>query len=250
MTQRRTGYVICAEHRSGSTLLCQMLSSTGTLGRPDEIFRNSELCVDVERNPALFDDILRSVTTDNGIYGIKVFSNQFDVTMRARWIERLDDPVFVYLERRDILAQAISYVKAIQTKKYVASETAGGSVRYDANLIAANLARIADSGARWRRYFARNGIVPVYLVYEKMIEHPDRAVARIAAALGLAPPVLQAELISLAIQRDAVTSEWKRRFEQDKGDIGYLDATLGPLRTRLRRAARDLWYVTRSARRW
>jgi LPS sulfotransferase NodH len=213
------------------------------------VFRDSELCVNLEKDPALFADIVDSVSSNNGIYGIKVFSNQFDVTMRARWLESLDEPLFVYLERRDILSQAISFVKAIQTGSYISSEPENGRLRYDAKLIATNLARIADSGARWRRYFARNGINPVWLVYEEMIEDPSRAVARIAQALDIEFPTLHPEGVSLAIQRDWLTDEWRDRFLKEKGDISYLDATLGPLRTLARRAARDLWYITRFVRR-
>lgn len=249
MTGRGRGYVICAEHRSGSTLLCQLLASTGTLGRPDEVFRDTEFNKRVEQDPALIGGIVRSVSTDNGVYGIKVFSNQFDVTMRAGWVEALDDPVFVYLERRDLLAQAISFVKAIQTRRYVASETATGSLRYDAKAIAATLARIADAGARWRRYFARNGITPIWLVYEELIEDPGRAVAAIAAALGVPAPALDLDRVSLTVQRDEVTDTWRDRFVKERGDPRYLDASLGPLRTLARRAARDLWYYTRFARR-
>jgi LPS sulfotransferase NodH len=249
MTMMKKGYVICAEHRSGSTLLCQLLSATGNLGRPDEVFRSTEFCLELENNPTLFEDVLNSVSTENGIYGIKLFSSQFDVTMRARWISSLENPVFVYLERRDSLSQAISFVKAIQSGQYFSSETANGRLHYDTKLIAKSLARIADAGARWRRYFARNGIIPIWLVYEEMVEDPGQAVAQIAEALKIECPPLQLERVSLAIQRDKITNDWKERFVKEKGDISYLDATLGPLRTLARRAARDLGYFIRSARR-
>ena len=249
MTKPKKGYVIFAEHRSGSTLLCEMLLSTGSLGCPDEVFRNNELSVDIEKNPDLFSEILESVTTRNGIYGLKVFSNQFDITMKTKWLESLENPVFIYLERRDILAQAISFVKAIQTNQYFSTQAVEGRVRYDAKLIASNLARIADAGARWRRYFARNGISPIWLVYEEMIEDPDRAVAQIAKALGVECPILRPERLSLSIQRDELNAEWRRRFVEEKGDRSYLDATLGPSRTIARRFARDIWYFTRKIRR-
>ena len=107
------GYVICSEHRSGSTFLCQLAASTGRLGIPDEYFRHTEFSVAVDRDPTLLGGILARATTANGVYGLKVFSQQFDATMRARWTQSLPGLRFVHLERRDLLGQAISLVKAL-----------------------------------------------------------------------------------------------------------------------------------------
>src|SRR6201991_2549603 len=38
MTQPNRSYLVCATPRSGSTLLCEALKSTGVAGRPEEYF--------------------------------------------------------------------------------------------------------------------------------------------------------------------------------------------------------------------
>ncbi|MEI2809525.1 MAG: Stf0 family sulfotransferase [Nocardioides sp.] len=37
-----SGYVLCGTPRTGSTLLCGLLSSTGVLGRPESYFREPD----------------------------------------------------------------------------------------------------------------------------------------------------------------------------------------------------------------
>lgn len=238
------GYVICSEHRSGSTFLCELLTSAGLLGRPDEFFRSPEFCVRVEQDPDLLANILRQATTPNGVYGLKVFSNQFDMTMKARWVSRLPNLHFIHLERRDLLGQAISYVKAIQTKRYWSEHAPCGEPRYDRRAIARHLARIADGQARWRRYFARNGIRPLWLIHEDIVADPQGAVDAVAAHLGVGEPTdIDHSFVRAGIMADAVSDQWRSRFVAEAADLDYLDVGFGKSRLWLRRRARDAWYL-------
>jgi trehalose 2-sulfotransferase len=241
------GYVICSEHRSGSTLLCELLKSTGQLGNPDEFFRDTIFSARFERRPEFLENVLDQATTPNGIYGLKVFSQQFDVTCARRWAEELPDLRYVYLERRDLLGQAISLVRARQTEQYSATAKARRAERYDGRAIKRQLGRIAEGYLRWRRFFARNGIVPVWLSYEELIDDHLSAVLAVARAVEIeltADVVVRAELRR---QQDQLTSIWRERFISEYSDTGYLDHPLGLGRIRLRRFARDVryWLETR-----
>ena len=244
------GYLICSEHRSGSTLLCQWLASTGALGRPEEYFATTESAVAVERDPSLLADVLARATTANGVWGIKLFSQQFDQTMAARWVERLPRPRFVYLERRDLLGQAISLVRARQTRAYLAHESQRAEPRYDTRAIARQLRRLAEANARWRLYLARNGTEVLWLHYEDMVRDPAATVRAVADHVGVAEPaVIDARLIGVTVQRDAITDEWRARFVADAGDPSWLDHPLGRPRVWARRLARDVGHLLRQGRR-
>src|SRR3954468_6087661 len=128
----RKGYVICGDHRSGSTYLCQLLTSTGVLGRPGEFFSDPLLAREIERDPAALERLLAKASTPNGIYGLKVFTQQFDVTRKSGWPKRLPKLGFVHLQRRDLLGQAMSFVRSIQTDQFRSSEEARGEKLYDA----------------------------------------------------------------------------------------------------------------------
>jgi LPS sulfotransferase NodH len=243
----RKGYVICGDHRSGSTYLCQLLTSTGVLGRPKEFFSDPFVAIEIERDRAALQRLLDKASTPNGIYGLKVFTQQFDVTMKSGWPERLPGPRFVHLQRRDLLGQAMSFVRSIQTDQFRSGEAARAEPFYDGVAIAGHLARLADNEARWRRYFARNGLEPLWLTYEALVADPAAAVAAVAAYVGYGEPV-EPDLsqVTVSVQRDDASEEWRRRFVAECGDINHLDHRRGQWRLWLRRLARDLRYFRRT----
>ncbi|HEX4738377.1 MAG TPA: Stf0 family sulfotransferase [Allosphingosinicella sp.] len=241
------GYVICSEHRSGSTLLCQLLRSTGKLGQPREYFSDNLVALQVERDAGALDALRERASTPNGVYGLKVFTQQFDGTMKSRWPERLPRLHFVHLSRRDLLGQAISYVRALQTDQFQSYEHAHREPTYDRHAIAGHIARLADNDARWRRYFARNGLSPLWLTYEALSADPAAAVAAVARHIGLDEAVqADASLVEVRVQRDLVSEEWRARFVAESRDLSFLDNRYGQARVWLRRFARDLRYLRAS----
>jgi LPS sulfotransferase NodH len=235
------GYVICSEHRSGSTLLCEYLRSTGSLGNPDEFFRFTEDSIRLERDPDLLAQIVKTASTPNGIYGLKVFSQQFDSTMKARWVERLPELRFIHLEREDLLGQAISLVKARQTQQFTADELAVRQPAYDKKALDRALHRISEGQMRWRRYFARNGIEPLRLTYEDLIAAPVQAVAGVVKLLGLPSDIcISPKDPGLRVQRDSSSDLWRQAYLNEARDLTYLDHPLGKKRIWLRRFARDV----------
>lgn len=238
------GYVICSEHRSGSTLLCQLLASTGQLGQPGEFFSDPLFGFRIERDRSLLEKVVKEATSANGVFGLKVFSQQFDTTSKAGWAARLPNLRFVHLERRDLLGQAISLVQALQTGRFLASQPGRSEPRYDRRLIARHIARIAESHARWRSYFARNGIQPLWLIYEEVVADPQRAVSAIAAHIGLEGEItVDCSSVNVTVQRGAISDEWRARFIAEAGNLNYLDHRLGQGRIWLRRLARDAWHL-------
>ncbi|MEA3038716.1 MAG: trehalose 2-sulfotransferase [Sphingomonadales bacterium] len=246
----RKGYVICGDHRSGSTYLCQLLTSTGMLGRPKEFFSDPFVAIEMEQDPAALQRLLDTASTPNGIYGLKVFTQQFDVTMKSGWPGRLPGLRFVYLRRLDLLGQAMSFVRSIQTDRFRSTEEERAEPIYDGVAIAGHLARLADNEARWRRYFARNGLDPLWLSYEALVADPAAAVAAVAGHIGFsAAAVPDLGQVTVSVQRDEASGEWRRRFVAECGDVNYLDHRRGQWRLWLRRLARDLRYFRRARQR-
>jgi LPS sulfotransferase NodH len=157
----------------------------------------------------------------NGVYALKIFAEQFDLVEPSRWAERLPNLRFVHLDRRDLLAQAISLVRARQTLVFESGHVAQREPVYSRRRIAAALEHMALGQARWSWWFARNGIAPLRLTYEDVASNPRRAVELIGELVGIAapPPVEPA----MAIQRDRLTEEWRERFHAESRDLGYLD---------------------------
>jgi LPS sulfotransferase NodH len=218
------GYVICGQARSGSTYLCHLLRSTGVLGLPYEIFPDAKLVRRLQSHPDQFDALITSVTTDNGIYGVKIFATQFEFAQRIRWADRLPKLHFVYLERDDLLGQALSLSRAVQTQQFKVDDPSRASPRYDRRLIADCIGRITYGAARWQGFFARNGIIPLRLTYEGLVRDPQAAITALAEHIGLTPaPVVDEQEVDVLIQRDEMSEQWRQRFNTECGDLSYFD---------------------------
>lgn len=220
------GYMICTTPRSGSNYLSQVLESTGVLGRPREYFNGPARRV--LDDPAYPDDVeaqiervLNDGATANGVYALKLFPDQFrQASARVRVVERLPNLSFVRLRRRDILGQAISWARALQTEQYRSTQTAKSAAAYDARLIIQCIVEIARFEAAWDIYFARLTASPLALDYETVAADPARVAQALAAQLHLDQPInVDATRINLRIQRDDETSAWRERFTREHGDF-------------------------------
>ncbi len=223
------GYAICTQPRSGSNLLCQLLSSTERLGYPLEYFngpgRRALGLPDFPDAPELqIEAIFRLGATPNGVYAVKLFANQFAAfSRRLRWTDLLPNLHFVYLVRDDLLGQAISWARALQTEQYRSTQPANQLAVYDADLIRSRLTAIVLERAQWETFFARTGIDPLRIVYERFLEDPASHVDRVANMMDVEHPVVDQRKVDLVIQRDAITEEWKQRFRSENGDPNVLD---------------------------
>ena len=251
----RRGYVICGDARSGSTYLCHLLRSTRRLGVPRELFHDPGIVQQLQLDSLAFDAHVATASTANAVYGLKVFTPHFELAEKLRWIERLPNLHFVHLEREDLLGQALSLSRVLQTRQYKGDERAMSAPSYDRQLIADCIARISYGGARWRSFFARNDVVPLRLTYEAVVREPQAAVDAIAAYVGVTgPAIIDPRQVEVAPQRDELTEDWRGRFVDECGDLAYLDGglllsgrrgagwvarfILGPGRRRRRYAAR------------
>lgn len=220
------GYAICTEPRSGSTLLCRLLESTGVTGRPTEFFNLSTMrgirgIADYPESVSdQLDIIPRLGATPNGVYGFKLFSRDAQRVAPADWTERLPDLTFVYLERLDILGQALSHVRSLQTGKWSSRQTEQAKPYYDRKQIDDEVARLLNAGARWRYFFARNGLPVLTLFYEQMVQAPQAVVDAIAQRLGVTEKAVVdlGQFPHMTIQRDGLTDEWRARFIAESRD--------------------------------
>jgi LPS sulfotransferase NodH len=209
------GYAICGTQRSGSNLLCELLSATHVLGRPLDYFnavgRRAKGALEYPSDPqAQLAEIIAS-RTPNDVYGFKFFAENADALAGIDWFAALPNLRFIHLTRDDVLGQAISLVRAKQTGQWRSTMAAHGEPHYDARAIRAELAGIARDDARWRTYFAANAIDAIDLRYETLVSAPKRATDVVALAMGIPAPsgVVRP---TLGVQRDALTEEWRARF--------------------------------------
>jgi LPS sulfotransferase NodH len=224
--------VIAMTPRSGSTMFCSLLEKTGALGLPDE-YLNPVGPMQLHGRKlqrydfdSYWDALLRKKRTANGIFSLKAdFNHLRPLLERGPLEEFLPDAHFVYLERSDIVAQAVSLQRAASSglwhldrdRRPLRSVPHAEPV-YDRAAIGAYLAEVTAMREQWREFFASRGITPLRLTYEGIVADPAAAVSACLSLCGAAnanPADLSAETSKIG---DALSDEWCRRYRMEQAE--------------------------------
>lgn len=230
----RKTLIVASTPRSGSNLVCSKVCSTGVLGNPGEYFRHWDTPEVTTADRCLL--AASEGKSENGVVAFKLFPEHFDKLQKdVRLTEWFPDPIWVQLERRDLLGQAISLAKAMQDRAWTSGEPAVKDAEYTARGIEAALAQIIAGNGRWSAYFARNGIEPLHVFYEDIRDDFDSACQRMGALLGLETPVPATKQVDMRQQRNAQNDDWRRRFLAEAGDRDSFPAAINPMGNRKRK---------------
>ena len=232
-------YLVCGTPRTGSTLLCSLLASTGVAGRPESYFREPDeqtwarrLGVPVDSDGSFdylaFARAVRDAgSTPNGVFAARVMWGTMprivaglDPTA-ARDLDALTaafGPLrFVHLRRYDVVGQAVSWARAEQTGCWQHGDRATASPRADLDQIDDLVRTIAEHDAGWRGWFDRQGVEPWRVRYEDVVADPDRAARELLGQLGVEPPAGWRPDPPHRRQADEVNADWDRRYRARRG---------------------------------
>jgi LPS sulfotransferase NodH len=223
-TETTVRYAVCAVPRSGSSLLCELLFSTGQAGAPAEYFDHALMKQFCRRwNATSFAEYLRALlarkTGANGVFGFKAHFFQLDEAFPD---DSLDEAIpelrYVYITRDDRLRQAISWARALQTHKWASDH----EVRipraevFRRAQIDRLIAGIAERERRWEKLFAGSGTEPLRLTYEGLLAAPEETVAAVLDHLGVADArSFPVGAPTLRRQADELTEHWVRRYRDE-----------------------------------
>jgi LPS sulfotransferase NodH len=214
--------MIAMTSRTGSTHLCAALAAAGDVGKPTEIFN--------PRGVAQHEKKIRKV--DDFAAYIKSFQDEPSATFifktNFRDFARLAPHVgaifpksqIVYLDRHDVVAQAVSSFRARISGEWhrsvnkMAPPSDGLRPQFDLSAIREQMTELETDKARWERFFATSGYVPVRLFYEDFAADVRDALRILGPALGLPLRSVPAET---GLQRlaDALSEEWIERVRRD-----------------------------------
>ncbi len=221
---------ICSTPRSGSYLLCRQMINAG-LGVPHEYFnpvvmrqmaprlglqgdirglawsprgRMDRLLFRGWREPAAELAFLRNYLgfllarrCQGGVFAAKVHFRDFRRTLEnSVGDELLENSLFIQLHREDILKQAVSEHFGQLTGQWGIDDTvtttpAANPNFLDAGAVDRALNDLADQERGWRVFFARRGIVPMSISYERLCEDPFSFLEAIARRIGIDPLTLR-----------------------------------------------------------
>ncbi|MEA2177910.1 MAG: trehalose 2-sulfotransferase [Solirubrobacteraceae bacterium] len=166
---------------------------------------------------------LRDGTTANGVFGAKVMWNQLadirtlagrDAEPLALLQDLLGPTHWVWVRRRDVLRQAVSLWRALQTQTWREAGAEQPTAVYSRAAIAHLTALLADHDAAWGAFFSEHGLRPLELVYEDYARDIPGAVAAVLAHLGVSEGVSIAAEPPMKRQSDGISDEWAEAYRR------------------------------------
>jgi trehalose 2-sulfotransferase len=204
-----TSYFACGTPRAGTSLLTGLLKSTGIAGRPEEYFWRDDMPFWAKRwSTSGFAECVsaanRAGTTSNGVFGAKLMWGYLDdflgrlrslaggraASDRALVERFFGRSVFIWIWRGDVVAQAVSWAKAIQTGVWYdhLGRLPPARPEFDFEQIESLAREVTDHNLAWQRWFAANELEPLRVQYEDLASDKVGTAKRALAFLGLETP--------------------------------------------------------------
>lgn len=233
-------YAICGVQRSGTTLLCELMKSTKLAGSPAEYFLNWEdgdwaKGHGVQTREAFLQKVLEEGTSSNGVFGIKLMWNYFHESLsKLKQVPNFADLgdysalqklfpniQFVWIVRKDKVAQAVSWAIAAQTGIYAKRQEENQSKLqdpvFDPELIDNLYQMIIAGELGWQSFFEGNQIEPLKVTYEDFFDQYSTAGLKILDFLGVNyPSDLAFTAGGMVKQRTSLNIEWAQKFREIK----------------------------------
>lgn len=236
----------------GSHLLADALAATGVAGHPREWLPRftpqnapktpldrlrlvtqppAEAAYDAEADAAHIRKFIASGTGENGVFGVVIhkvvlqdavrrlqaFAGTADSAPHRVLASAFPGLSYVWVRRRDRVAQAVSWYKAVQTGVFVGRHGKGGAgeeehLRFDYGKIRHLLSAVTSSENGWASFFASTGIEPLVLYYEDLSAQYVSTVRSVLDFLQL-----DSEGVEIAAPRrekyaDTLSRQWIEQF--------------------------------------
>lgn len=218
--QRSNTLVLAMSPRVGSTALASALTSTGQFGAVKEYFnpRHQDL-------PDAPDPFTRW-------RDVRLQTGEAIPTFKSCWLDYaplvangfdrvyLRDASFIYLDRQDQVAQAISIYRAKQTNQWHLQSGEGQQAlsEWDVEAIIYEYELLTKEKKSWIDYFARRGISPLCIDYDEIHKDLPGVVKSIGEYCGIEVGKIQTESVRTDTRKfafdcpDAVMSELRSRL--------------------------------------
>lgn len=241
--ERPDSYLLCATPRTGSSLLCGLLESTGVAGHPESYFRQPDEPDWAARwgiasgpdGTFSYADYLRAALTagktPNGVFAARImWGTMGEVTgnlaglypdLAGRDADLLQRAFgrthFIYLRREDTVAQAVSLLRAEQTDVWfettrVTRQEPQREPRFDLGELRARVRQAGEHNAGWQEWFTSTGIQPYAVLYEELEADPVGVTRGILDFLGLEMPAGREIVVQHRRLADQVNADWISRY--------------------------------------
>jgi trehalose 2-sulfotransferase len=186
--------------------------------------------------PEIWRDYIRTVgRTPNGIWGGKLMWNQTPLLLqRAAGLPDRSgdgllsairdvigsDPVLIYVHRPDVVSQAVSFWRAVQTRVWRGrpDPLRDSRAEYHAAAIAHIVTMLREQEKGWRAWFDEENLTPIEIAYPVLWRNLTQIVGTVLEAIGQDPRLAPAPVLER--QADQRSDEWVDRYRADADKLG------------------------------
>lgn len=130
----------------------------------------------------------------------------------------------IYLNRTDIVRQAVSQFKAELTGSWRSAQAPSRQASdddYNGQQIAKIVETILSTERTWEDVFVGSELDPLRLAYEELATSPEEAIARVASFAHLKGEPIELTSDPVQVQADTLNERWRERFIEDHPDFDF-----------------------------
>ncbi len=241
-------YIVCTTPRSGSTVLCNILSNTKVAGQPTEYFYEGDFYNklwekwEVSNFSEYLQSVFQETATPNGVIGVKIMTGsgyftgfmqnirkipRYQTDSRTDW-EILSDLFpnlhYIWLTRRNKVRQAVSQWRALQSgvwhqyKDGLVSEE--NEINFNFEEIDLLVQNLVLREVAWQDYFTAAKISPLTIVYEDFVQSPQEIILQILSYLNVSAPSNWVLKMNLKKLTDFQSEMWVKQYLELKKGCG------------------------------
>ena len=236
----KLSYTVWFSQRTGSSLLCKGLESTGIAGRPNEwLVDKPDLLYHRPNHTELQKHLWKIGSTSNAVFGLKqsYYEPHFgqlietfrkfpncpkDERNRTEiWEHAFPHHRHIFMTRRNKVRLAVSWWKAIQTQEWYRIQGSkpqpkdlSDAYSFDAINHLYMEASMREAGIQ--EFFAEGNIVPLTIVYEDFIQEYEQTIHSILDYLKIDPASANIDKPYFTKLADDISEEWAQRFREER----------------------------------
>ncbi len=211
---------ICFTNRSGSNYLAHLIAATGVLNVAEEVFNESTVRAHAaeQRLASLhaYVNFLGRRLNMSGWLTAKIGIEQLVMLTETGILgEIIGRTRFILIERQDRVAQAVSRAIAVQNRQWTSEQDAAvpdAALVYTRAELEAHAALVAFHNVAFYRFFASNGLAPMHISYEALLQAPQQHLSAIGAWLGFDRFAGDPATLSIRRQDSPVKQVWRARY--------------------------------------
>lgn len=221
------GLFLCFTNRCGSTLVAAEASALGYCGKPNDHlnyeFFNSDFVVEYSEKNSIstLQQYVEAIYEEFGSL-LKIFFTKGSLD-QLMWLRRcgvigVAFPVYHYLQvvRRDLVAQAVSFVIAEQTGQWTTMHRPyTGDLFYDQGRVANAISYFSKMTADANIYFSLLDVQPAYFSYEEVLVDLSQVGEKLKALTAIDALPRRSRTLDVGRQSQNLNLEWCQRFRAE-----------------------------------